>query len=314
MQRLSLKSFIKKIIIFVIGILSMLMCVHFIPVDKSNYFASIYDKHKALESTSSPRLIVIGGSNVAFGFDSERLSKNIGIPVINMGIHGALGLKFILNDFFPYIHQNDIIFLIPEYFQFFNNNYAGFGRTLSELLDTYPEGIKSLDLVQIFNVIKEYFPRLRSKIWRVFSENSDDLFYNRYMFNKNGDAIVSSEPARNIGNSPLIKENDRFNPKVTEFLNDFYKKVIKKGANIFFIYPASRITNCEMTIQKLNDLEKTLKESLDFPIYSRPLEACLDEKYFLDTEYHLNKKGIALRMNLMEDLINSNNIEGTILR
>lgn len=305
---MNLKTALIKISIFLLGSLCILALIHFIPIDRSNYFAAINDKHAALKSSSSPRVIIAGGSNVAFGFDSGWLSKEIDLPVINMGLHGALGLKFILNDIFPYIQKGDILLLVPEYFQFYNNNYKGFSRTLSELLDTYPAGIVSLDFFQFFNIRDEYLPRLRSKLLRFNAEIEKMPFYNRYMFNQFGDAIVDTTPAINISNTPLIKNTDTFNPQSVLFLNNYYENVKEKGGEIIFIYPASRYTNCMATSQKMLELDAKLHQILEIPILSAPLESCLDEQFFFDTEYHLNQNGIKNRMIYIKELISSINI------
>lgn len=307
---MDLKTALKKISIFTLGLLCIQALIHFIPIDKSNYFAAIKDKHAALKSSSNPRVIIAGGSNVAFGFDSGWLSNEINLPVINMGLHGALGLKFILNDIFPYIHKGDILLLVPEYFQFYNNNYKGFSRTLSELLDTYPAGIVSLDLIQFFNIRDEYFPRLRSKLLRLNSETEKVPYYNRYMFNQFGDAIIATTPAKNISNAPLIKDTDIFNPQSVFFLNNYYENVKKKGGEIYFIYPASRKINCMAANQKMQDLDMKLHQILEIPILSAPLDSCLEEQFFFDTEYHLNQDGIKNRMVIIKELISSIDIVG----
>ncbi|MCK4797079.1 MAG: hypothetical protein KAT05_06835, partial [Spirochaetes bacterium] len=60
-----------KIIIFNILILISCTLILFQPkLDENNYLAAIIDKHKLIETVESPRLIFLGGSNLAFGLKS----------------------------------------------------------------------------------------------------------------------------------------------------------------------------------------------------------------------------------------------------
>lgn len=51
-----------------------------IPPDPSGYYQGSLTKVELLKNAASPRLIIIGGSNVVFGVDSEPLSLPSGCP------------------------------------------------------------------------------------------------------------------------------------------------------------------------------------------------------------------------------------------
>lgn len=42
---------------------------------------------KTVIANSSPKVILVGGSNVAFGLDSEIIQHQLEVPVVNMGLH-----------------------------------------------------------------------------------------------------------------------------------------------------------------------------------------------------------------------------------
>jgi hypothetical protein len=279
--------------------------VHNIPIDMNQYLAAIIDKHNALSSTPGERLIVVGGSNTAYGFDSEYLAKLIGKPVINMGLHAYLGLEFMLTDVYPYLHPGDVVLLMPEYLHFFNNYYKGYSYKLAELLDTYPAGIQSMELSQLIGVLDDYTPLLRSKIFRSQSKMEINPLYNRNLFNKYGDInpkikAVSHAAIRDV---PYIKESDKFSIDAVNFLNRFNQKVQLKGVRLILIYPAGRMTNCELTGLLLEILDEQLRRSLDFPILTNPVNSCIDDNYFRDTEYHLGNEGTELRMIMIGSLL-----------
>ena len=67
---------------------------HVLPQYNKGALASLIDKTNRLESIGEPKVVLIGNSNLTFGMDSKRLSEAIGMPVVNMGLHGGLGNAF----------------------------------------------------------------------------------------------------------------------------------------------------------------------------------------------------------------------------
>lgn len=65
-----------------------------IPAYEQSYSASLADKVDRLESLNEPKIVLIGNSNLAFGIDSEKIEQEMKMPVVNMGLHGAIGNAF----------------------------------------------------------------------------------------------------------------------------------------------------------------------------------------------------------------------------
>ncbi len=85
--------------------------------DPENYFAGSLLQVELLEKTPSPRIILIGGSNVSFGLDAELMQQTLGIPVINDGLHAGLGVAP-LRELEDYIRAGDVIIISLEYSMF----------------------------------------------------------------------------------------------------------------------------------------------------------------------------------------------------
>jgi len=60
--------------------------------DPDSYFYGSLLKLDLLKTVPSPKIVVFGGSNVAFGIDSELIEKEFGIPVINDGLNAGVSL------------------------------------------------------------------------------------------------------------------------------------------------------------------------------------------------------------------------------
>ena len=62
---------------------------------------SLLDKHARLASLPSPKIVLIGDSNLTYGVESSVLERDLDKPVVNTGYMGSLGMRFMLNDAAP---------------------------------------------------------------------------------------------------------------------------------------------------------------------------------------------------------------------
>ena len=108
------RLFVLGFVVFVTLVIVVLTSMY----DSSQYMAAISDKHHRLSTVESPRIILVGGSNLAFSVDSEKIEKHFERPVVNMGLHAGLGLKFMLNEIQPALNGGDIVIIFPEYEHF----------------------------------------------------------------------------------------------------------------------------------------------------------------------------------------------------
>lgn len=56
----------------------------------------VVKRHLARTHSDQPKILVVAGSNVLLGVDAGLLSRELGVPVVNFGLHGALPLDFLL--------------------------------------------------------------------------------------------------------------------------------------------------------------------------------------------------------------------------
>ena len=85
-----MRKFIIKVIIFTVLFVISFVCLILVDLFvigsqfNHSYQASLIDKIARLESINEPKIILVGDSNVAFGFDSALIEQKIGMPVVNM--------------------------------------------------------------------------------------------------------------------------------------------------------------------------------------------------------------------------------------
>ena len=127
-------SFLRKLIfltiiyaVFIVAILEI------IPKDNNSYICEYKRKLEMIEKVSEPRMILIGGSNVAFGVDSKRLQDTFGYNIINFGLHAGIGIRYPMEDYLKYARKGDIVILQFEYSNFFggdNGESGNFSRLI----------------------------------------------------------------------------------------------------------------------------------------------------------------------------------------
>ncbi|PWT95007.1 MAG: hypothetical protein C5B53_12100, partial [Candidatus Melainabacteria bacterium] len=90
------------------------------PYSRSNgYFGCIREKHRRLETLPSPKVVLIGGSNLPYSMDSTLIEKRLHLPVVDMGLSANLGLRFMLEEVKGQLHPGDIVIVSPEHQLFF---------------------------------------------------------------------------------------------------------------------------------------------------------------------------------------------------
>ena len=78
------------------------------------FVGELNEKVDRLYEIDEPKIVVVGGSSVAFGLDSAMLEKYTGMPVVNFGLYAALGPKVMLDLSRDGIKEGDIVIIAPE--------------------------------------------------------------------------------------------------------------------------------------------------------------------------------------------------------
>jgi hypothetical protein len=272
--------------------------------DPTHYFAGSQIQLELLRNTPSPRIILVGGSNVSFGIDAELMQQALGIPVINDGLHAGLGLAP-LRELQDYLRAGDVIIISLEYQLFSSRDVMeGDPAFLSDWIEYAPQRIRYLsDPWREAPVL--YATMLQRKVNREV---------NRYLFggslaevrevfvgtqyNSNGDFIGHLEQAsaarRKISFEPYPVKP--IQEEMIRFLEQFARTAREKGAEVYFEAPASRKSNCKSTGEtSLANFFETFESRSSIPVLTPPEQVCLPDKYFFDTAYHLDAQGRELR-------------------
>jgi hypothetical protein len=272
--------------------------------DPTHYFAGSLKQVELLENVPSPRIILVGGSNVSFGLDAALMQKKLGLPVINDGLHAGLGVVP-LTELQQYLRAGDVIILSLEYSMFSDRKImAGDRAFLSDWIEYSPRRIKYL-VDPLTETPGIYATMLQRKVNRQVNtvllggslEESRGVFSGAN-FDGEGDFIGHLEAAslsrRKIPSVPYPVTS--LQDEIFVFLEHFDRIAHEKGARVYFAAPASRQSNCKATgTAQMAGFLKTFQERSSIPVLTPLEDVCLPDKYFFDTAYHLNAQGRELR-------------------
>jgi len=279
--------------------------------DPKHYYQGSMLKLDLLKNTPSPRIIITGGSNVAFGIDSELIEENFELPVINHGLVVGLGVTPI-KELKDYIRPGDIIIISLEYYNFTDiASFYGYPEYISDWIEFSPNRLKYLPnpIRETPNMVAIMLQRKinRQLNYYLYGQSLEQVrgLYTGDQFNAHGDFIghLNLEPEfeSNIGSSayPITLLDEAF-----AFLTEFNEYANIKGAHVFYEPQPNRQTNCEMTGNKrLVNFYKTLQNKTSIPVLTPLDQLCIPDEYFFDTPYHLNATGREIRtQRLIENL------------
>lgn len=300
------------LLLSLVALLLLILSLFFIKdnVAQSSILGALPNKHLLLKHTLSPKIILLGGSNVSFGMDSKTLSNGLHKPVVNMGIHASLGLYYIINDIKPYINKGDTIILIPEYEHFYTDNFYGELELISVMFDIEPSAKSLLTTLQWKHLLK-YLPtyaakKIKNYVSFLFKKKTEHVdIYHKNSFNSFGDAYLHWDlPNQQYTSAPINKGTELVNTEVINFLKDFKLVVKSKGAILLIFPPVIDEPSYNHQQKIIEDITQLLQKAhLEF--LAKPISYKYDTSFFFNSYYHLNKKGVDKRTNqILSDIRN----------
>jgi len=76
---------------------------------------SLLVKERIAKETPSPKIIFVGGSSTLFDIDAERVSKELDVPSVNLGLHAGLPLSTLLAESKDAAKAGDVMVLTLEH-------------------------------------------------------------------------------------------------------------------------------------------------------------------------------------------------------
>ena len=281
--------------------------------NEGSFFAAVLDKQEMLADTSKPRLILVGGSNVAFGFDSKELGEALELEPVNVGLHAGLGLYIPLNQVEAQVRAGDTVILAFEY-ELIGRKLDGDPMVIEKVFGYWPGGRRYANttvdwkrfldhegLDRFHQLVKEGKKRLDNK-----EPRSRSHVYWRNSFNEFGDLTAHhGKPSPGLGKygMPICLNRKGYSPAIKR-INQFHANCVEKGAQVYFSYPpvpADLYSQCDQVLAKIDD---QMRSGLTVPIINSPEEMVFPKSEFFDSQYHLGQDAAELRSkNLVKSIV-----------
>jgi len=303
-----MKIFLKRVFLFLVSFILIFVIGMLLPATPkaSNYYLfSKTHKDSLLQNVESPRIIFVGGSNLVFGLNSNLIKDSLQLNPINAALTATVGLVYMMDNVLPYVKQGDVIVVAPEYQQFFGKFAYGGNDLVMLLYDIDFSGVDHINKTQWLNIIKKSPDYLISKFKPNQYFNYDEKpIYGRNIFNEYGDSDFHwNLEQREFEPSNFFTASLNFS--VIAKLKNFDDKIRKKGATLFITFPGYQATSFEINKEKIKILETELVKR-KFRLLGTAERYKMHDSLMFETPYHLIKKGVDLRTNLLiEDISNS---------
>jgi hypothetical protein len=275
-------------------------------VGDDNYLAAVLEKDRLIRTTPSPKIILVGGSNLAFGIDSRMMEDSLNVRVVNMGLYAKLGLRYMLAQVKPYIQRGDIVLIVPEYDQFYGDFSEG-DQTLNTALlyappDRIRDFVKSYSVIEVVlrprveNVRQSFFQAAASAFGvknKYFPPDTNPV-YNRHSFNQYGDVVSHLGKKSMNPDSIYVKElppPKDFNRRTLNELNEIGDASRERGAHAYFLFPSYIDRSFSINTGAIGWLTNRLSKGMNVPILGSASDFVYPSSWFFDTRFHLNELG-----------------------
>ena len=270
------------------------------------FSAGLADKYDRLKSVEGRRLVVVGGSSVAFGLDSVLAEELMGVPCVNFGMYAELGTRVMLDLSLPLLHSGDIVVVAPE-LERKTLSFATDWVAVWKALDGRLDAVQSLGLSDGREMIAALPGFLSEKRALLASGTtlSPEGVYARSSLNEYGD--VSWERPYNImalGYDPtnvITPELGMYTEQFIGHLNEYVIRAAAKGALVYYSFPPidKDALGESVTEESLAEFTAALASRLVCPIISDIRDLIMAPDYFYDTNFHLNDVGKAYRTEML---------------
>jgi hypothetical protein len=269
---------------------------------ETSYNAVIIDKYKRLQDTPSPKIVLIAGSNFAYGINSKLIAESLQKPVVNMAIHYDYGTKFMLNQISPELYKGDTVIMGFEYI------IESKGNKSEQLLMAryFPKAKEWMKFDNIFeeiqvngqlriNTFKTVLERLYKNTEVNYQISDTTSVFFRGAINEYGDLIshYNNPPMKRIPRAIL---SDKVSLKnAINDMNIFYQVMKTKKVKVYFVFPTYSESNYVLDKKIIDKFQQECDKYAQFPILGKPTDFVFADSLYHDMAYHLTQKGGEIR-------------------
>lgn len=270
------------------------------------YYAELGDMYDRLYETEGKKIVVVGGSNVAFGLNGALLEdiladRGLDYTVCPFGLYAAVGTSAMLDLSADALGEGDVVILAVEPGSQTMSTYFG-ATAFWKCAEEKPEMLLKLAGSRLSAVLGNYAPYLQERIAIQMTGNYPVVegVYAESSFDDRCDMIYHREgnimPVGYDTGAPIDLENLEIQAAFAEQVNDYCAAAREKGATVVMSFsPMNRSAMRDNSGECLDAFFTLCNETFDCPVISDPRDYVLQSGWFYDTNFHMNDAGADLR-------------------
>jgi hypothetical protein len=307
-----LARFCRRALLFGVlqGVIFVALAAAFVRANSQGFLASTRDKHARARSAQAPRMLFVGGSNLAFGIDGELVRQRTRYNPVNLGVSAVLGMDFMLNEALDEVRPGDVVVVSLEY-----THLAGYVpkgedlRALMSILLFRPQNLTYLSWRSLPALLDHGFCLCRTLV-----RSADERYrgrthpfvspYRRDSFDLYGDVVahrgMDAVPIDTTAVGMRAVSPACIDAAVKR-LNRFQAACQAQGVFACYVYPPIPRVCLEGGRAAIAEVERALTERLTMPVLNRPEDVAWPLEWFFDTPYHLRAEAMTRRTGLLLD-------------
>lgn len=279
------------------------------------YYSVLSRMHTRLESVEGPRIIVVGGSNVAFGLDGQLLEQLLAeqgyeYTVCPFGLYAAVGTSAMLDLSVDDLKAGDIVVLAVEPASETMSAYFG-AEAFWKCAEEDPSLLLEASREKQAALAGNYIPYLQERYSILVSGDFPIAqgVYAASSFNERCDMVYDR-----AGNTmavgydsaaPVDLEAVEIGADFSQQINEYCETAAQKGASVVMSFsPVNRSALTDASEEAVSGFFAACNDAFACPMISDPNRYILESGWFYDSNFHLNYAGARLRTCLLaEDLL-----------
>lgn len=271
-----------------------------------SYYAELPELYRRLKTAEGKKLVLVGGSNIAFGVDTAQLEETLDefgydYTVCPFGLYAAVGTSVMLELAEDCLGEGDIVVLAIEPTAETFSTYFG-ATAFWKCAESAPELLTGVSGAKRAALAGNYIGYLqeRADIARsgvlpraegVYARSSFDETGNM-VFDRAGNAMLLGYDSAAPIDLAAVPIEDAFARQV----NDFCASAEQRGAQVVLSFsPMNRGAMAEGWEEAVYPWFLRLTQTFRCPVISDPNDYIMDSGWFYDNNFHLNTAGAQVR-------------------
>ena len=282
---------------------------------QDSYYAELPAMYHRLKAVEGPKIVVVGGSNVAFGLDTALMEqllaeKGYDYTVCSFGLYAAVGTSAMLDLSESSLNQGDIVILALEPTSETMSTYFG-ATAFWKCMEEAPEMILELSRTKQDALVGNYISYVQERYSILTSGVLPQVqgVYAKASFNDRCDMVFDrSGNQMSLGYdtaAPVDLAAVTIGEDFAEQVNEFCQSAQKAGAQVYLSFsPVNRTALVGDEEESVSAFFQLCHSAFQCPIISDPRDYVMDSGWFYDSNFHLNSAGAVVRTcTLTEDIL-----------